>query len=218
MILFGIGLSPFVRKVLAYCAEKGIAIESRVVGLGSQDPEFLAASPFRKIPALADGDYTLADSSAIVQYLEAKHPEPALIPTEPQARGRAIFFDEFADTILVACGGKIFFNRVVAPVMLGREGDLATADKAEQEELPPLLDWLETQIPASGFLVEDRLTLADLAVASVFVNLSHAGCAVDSARYPKLCGYLTGIHGRPSFAPLIAGERVMVEAARARAA
>ena len=32
-----------------------------------------------------DGDFTLADSSAIVHYLEAKHPEPALIPADPQA-------------------------------------------------------------------------------------------------------------------------------------
>ncbi len=207
MIIFGNSMSPFVRKVLAFAAEKGVAVELVVAGLGSQDPDFLAASPFRKMPALKDGDYTLADSSAIVQYIEALHPDPALIPADPKLRGKTIWFDEFADTIVTAAGGKMFFNRVVAPRFLKREGDLAAADKAEAEELPPILDWLEGQIPASGFLVGDALTLADIAVASPFVNIEHAGCPVDGAKYPKLGAYLTAIHARPSYTRMIAGEK-----------
>ena len=79
MIVYGSSLSPFVRKVLAFAAEKGIEVESRPVGLGSEDPEFREASPFGKMPALVDGDYCLADSSAIIHYLEALHPEPAAL-------------------------------------------------------------------------------------------------------------------------------------------
>ena len=76
----------------------------------------------------------------------------------------------------------MFFNRIVAPRFLGREGDLDAADKAECEELPPLLDYLEQVLPESGWLVEDRLTLADIAVASPLVNLGHLG--VDYRRRP----------------------------------
>ena len=53
MIVYGASLSPFVRKVLAYGAEKGLELEHKPLGLGSDDPDFLAASPFRKIPASA---------------------------------------------------------------------------------------------------------------------------------------------------------------------
>ena len=144
------------------------------------------------MPALDDDGYTLADSSAICHYLEAKHPDPALIPAEPAARGKTIWFDEFADTILFACGAAMFFNRVVAPRFLRREGDLAAADKAERETLPPLLDYLEGVIPASGYLVGDALTLADLAVASPFANLAHCGVTIDAARYPKVTRYVAG--------------------------
>jgi glutathione S-transferase len=98
MIVFGSSISPFVRKVLASAAEKGIEVESKPLGLGSDDPDFLAASPFRKIPALQDGDFRISDSSAIVAYLDALKPDPELIPHEPRARARAIWFDEFADT------------------------------------------------------------------------------------------------------------------------
>jgi glutathione S-transferase len=197
MIVYGSSLSPFVRKVLAFAAEKGIELETRPLGLGSQDPEFLEASPFRKIPAFRDGDFTVSDSSAIIAYLEAIQPEPEMIPTEAKARARTIWYDEFADTLLFACGAKMFFNRIVAPRFLNREGDIAVADKAEREELPPILDYLEGVIPESGFLVEDRITLADIAVASPFVNFRHLDLALGER--PKLTTYVDAILSRPSF-------------------
>ena len=64
----------------------------------------------------------------------------------------------------------MFFNRIVAPRSWGGQGDSKRRDKAECEELPPLLAYLEGVIPDSGFLVEDRLTLADIAVACPFVE------------------------------------------------
>ena len=210
MIVYGSSLSPFVRKVLAFAAEKSIEVETRPVVPGSQDPEFLQASPFGKMPAFRDGDFAISDSSAIIAYLEAIKPEPALIPTEPKARARTIWYDEFGDTIVGACGAKMFFNRIVAPRFLKREGDLAIAEKAECEELPPILDYLERVIPESGFLVEDRLTLADIAVASPFANLRHLGLKCLEGR-PKLAAYVDAILSRPSFASWVARETAFLE-------
>ena len=215
MILYGSTMSPFVRKVAAYAAEKGIEVELTPTGFPNPTPEFTAASPFKKMPALVDGDYKLADSSAIIHYLEAKYPEPEMIPANPRERGRVIWFDEFADTILFACGGKMFFNRIVAPRFLGREGDLAVAEAAERDELPPLLDYLESVIPDSNYLVGDRLTLADISVAGPFANLSHCGVDIDPARYPRTTAYVATILSRPSFARHV--EREAAYLARAEA-
>jgi glutathione S-transferase len=207
MILYGSSLSPFVRKVLAFAAEKSIQLDVKPVGPGDRNPEFRAASPFGKMPALLDGDFRLADSSAIVHYLEAKHPEPALIPSDPRLRGKAIWFDEFADTILTGCGAKMFFNRVVAPRFLNRPGDETAAATAERDELPPILDYLETVVPdGDGYLVGDSLTLADIAVASPFANLRHLACEIDGAKYGRTCAYVERILARPSFAPWIERE------------
>jgi glutathione S-transferase len=212
MIVYGASLSPFVRKVLAFGAEKGLELEHRPLGLGSDDPGFVQASPFRKIPAFRDGDFTICDSSAIIHYLEAKYPEPALIPAEPEARARTIWYDEFSDTILAACGAKMFFNRVVAPRFLGREGDLAAADKAEAEELPPILDYLERTVPdAGGFLVGDTITLADIAVASPFANLGHLDIRPDAARHPRTAAYVQAILSRPSFASWVERETAFLQ-------
>ena len=214
MIVYGSSLSPFVRKVLAFAAEKGVEVELKTLGLGAQDPEFLEASPFRKMPALRDGDFTLADSTAIITYLDALKPEPELIPREAKARAKAIWFEEFSDTIVMACGGKMFFNRIVSPLFFKQPGDAAAADKAEREELPPLLDYLESVIPDSGFLVEDRLTLADIAVASPFANFRHLGLDCVSRR-PKVAAYVDAILARPSFSHWVDRETAFLEKARA---
>lgn len=211
MILYGSSLSPFVRKVLAFAGEKGIELELKSTGApGQSSQEFVEASPLRKMPALRDGDFTLADSSAIIQYLEALKPEPNLIPNEPRARGRAIWFEEYGDTVLMACGGKIFFNRVVAQRFLGRPGDAAVADAAEREELPPILDYLDSVVPESGFLVEDRITLADIAIASPLANLPYMGMRIEEQRHPRLANYAQSILSRPSFASWIERENALL--------
>ena len=132
------------------------------------------------------------------------------MPKDPKAGARTIWYDEFADTLLTACGGKIVFNRLVGPRFLGQPGDEEVARKAECDELPPLLDYLERVIPASGFLVEDRLTLADSSIASPFATLDHAGTCIDGGRHPRLKAYVDAILARPSFAPLVAGEKAFL--------
>lgn len=210
MIVYGSLVSPFVRKLLGFLGEKGIEFEVKGVGIGDPDPGFRAASPLGKMPAIDDDGYLLADSSAIIHYVEAKYPEPALIPADPELRGRTIWWDEFGDTVFAVCSGKMFFNRIVAPKFLGREGDLAAAAAAEAEELPKLLDYLESAIPASGFLVGDRLTLADIAVASPLMNFRHCGACVDAATHPKVAAWSEAILSRPSMAPWIAKEERMM--------
>jgi glutathione S-transferase len=210
MILYGAPVSPFVRKVLVYAAIRGIEIELVPVGLGDPNPDFVAASPFKKMPALKDGDFSISDSSAIIAYLEAKHAADPLIPAEAKDRARVIWFEEFADSILTGAAGPIFFNRVVAPKFMGREGDLEAADKAEKEALPPILDYLEGVIPASGFLVGGKLSLADIAVASPFVNAAHCNVIPDAAKYPKLTAFISMMNAQPGFAQWIPRERKML--------
>jgi glutathione S-transferase len=216
MILYGSSLSPFVRKVLAYAGEKGIELDLQPTGIGDLNPEFRKASPFGKMPAFTDGAFHLADSSAIIHYLEAKYPEPPLIPADPELRGKAIWFEEFADTILAGCGAKMFFNRIVSPLFLKRPGDLAVADAAEREEMPKVLDYIESVAPeGEGYLVGDRLTLADIAVAGPFANLRHMKVAIDEQRWPRTVAFTNRILARPSFAPWVERESAFLEKAAA---
>jgi glutathione S-transferase len=202
MIIYGSPLSPFVRKTIVFTTEKGFDFE--LVPPQAAGEAFRLASPFGKMPGFKDGDFVISDSTAIITYLDAIRPEPNLIPTEPKARARAIWYEEYGDTIVAACSGKMFFNRVVSPRFFGRPGDLAAADEAQKTEFPKAVDYLESVVPASGYLVEDRFTLADISVASPFATARHAGCPIDAKTHPKAAAYVGRILERPSFARLIA--------------
>ncbi|EQB03136.1 hypothetical protein L485_06990 [Sphingobium baderi LL03] len=205
MIVYGARPSPFVRKVIVFAAEKGIALDVQPGGFGQGGDVFAQASPFGKMPAFQDGDFLVSDSTAIITYLDTLHPEPRLIPAEAKARARAIWYEEFADTILQPVGAQVFFNRAVAPFM-GLPSDPAAADRAEAEELPGMYDYIEKALPDSGWLVEDRFTLADIAVACPLINIGYCSKGQDDARWPKLNRWLDAVRGRPSFADALAVE------------
>jgi len=210
MKIYGALLSPFVRKVAVVAAEKGIVTQDAPGGPGNPDPAFLAASPMGKIPAIDDDGYTLADSSAIVAYIEAKWPEPCLIPAEAQARGRAIWFDEFADTIMAAACGKILFNRLVGPKLLNMPGDEAVALQGEAE-LPRLLEYLESVAPANGWLAGEAFGLADIAVASVFRTMEYVNHGVDAAARPLTAAWYGRVCARDSWQAVAEKEAKLAE-------
>ncbi|UYY57507.1 glutathione S-transferase family protein [Sphingomonas sp. S2-65] len=212
MIVFGSTLSPYVRKVMVFGAEKGLTLQLKSAGLGRGGEDFAAASPFGKIPGFQDGDFRIADSTAIVTYLEAKYPEPPLIPASPEDRARTIWFDEFADTLMMAAGSAIFGQRFVRPRVLKQGCDHDIADRAERELLPPLFAYLERTIPNSGYLVADRLTLADIAVASPLATLGCVGVRAGEDPYPRTAAWLKAILARPSFATILAQDEALVAA------
>ena len=195
IIIHGVNASPFVRKVRVALAEKNIPYELKPQMPGGLcSPEYLKMSPLGKIPCLQDGDYTLPDSSCIIAYLERTHPKPALYPEDPQEFGRALFFEEYADSKLVETVGAVFFQRVVRKLIFKQEGDETIVRKKIDQDAPPVFDWLEQQIGDREWLVGTRFRIADLAMASPFVNYAHAGETVRREA-------LAAPHGLPAARP-----------------
>lgn len=198
MQVFGGLPSPYVRKVCLVLEEKGLPYELTVLSPHADLPEFRAASPFGKIPGFADGDYRLSDSSAIIAYLEAKYPERPVLPAEPRTRGKATWFDEFADTIFGASGLKILFNRFVAPKFLNLPGNEELAREGEAE-LPRSLDYIESIAPDDGWLLGDRFTLADISVASVFRTLTYVGHEPRAQTHPRTAAWYDRVRARSAW-------------------
>jgi glutathione S-transferase len=196
MKIYGFPVSPFVRKVIVAAYEKGLEVELVPSNPMQPDEEFLAASPYRKIPAIDDGGFKLADSTAIAIYLEAKYPQPALLPADPQARGKAMWFDEVADTVIMAAGGPMMFNRFLKAKIMGEESDEAAAG-ASQEALEGRLPYLEGVV-GDGWL-DGEFSLGDIAVASCIKAFSYADWQLDAAAFPKLAAWYGRVSARPAW-------------------
>ncbi|HYC97731.1 glutathione S-transferase family protein [Brevundimonas sp.] len=200
--IVGNPVSPYVRKVLAACALKGVEVQlDPIVGLmGNED--FGRISPLRRIPVWVEGDVTLCDSSVIVQYIEETRPGPSLWPADPVERAKARWLEEFADTRLFdVLGWRLFFEIALKPRFFGEEIDQAKVEHARDVELPGILDYLEGVVPESGFLF-GALSMADLSVAPAFVNAGAVQVNVDPARWPKLAAWLERVETETPLGPL----------------
>lgn len=196
--IIGNTVSPFVRKVLTVLTIKGAAFEIDPIVPFHGDAAFTALSPLRRIPVLIDGDVVVHDSSVIVQYLEETLPGPSVLPATPAARARARWFEEFADSRMADVFlWKGFGAVVVAPAILGAARDLDAFKRNLETDVVEVMDYLERETPAAGFLA-GPFGLADIAVAAMVKSLTYARWTPDAARWPKTCAFVARTEAEPS--------------------
>ena len=200
--IIGTYLSPYVRKVLVVLHLKGLGYDIDPIIPFTGDDRFSRLSPLRRIPVLLDGEVTLADSSVICQYLEDRHPEPALYPRDIAQRARARWLEEFADTRM----GEVFiwrlFNQlVIRRFVWGEETDRELLERTLAEDVPAVLDYLESELPPAGYLFGD-LSIADVSIACFFRNAAMARFTIDAARWPRTAAFVDRVLGGESFQQL----------------
>lgn len=212
--LYGAPVSPFVRKVMVALAEKGIEYDHDPVVPAVAPAEFKRVSkdvsPLGRIPAYRDGDFSMADSSVIIAYLERVKPSPALYPSDTRDYTRALWFEEYGDGGLAPIiGSKIFFQKVAGPAFFKQSTDEAIVSKAVNEELPPLFDYLESQV-GNDWLVGRNFSIADIGIATQFAQASLCAVSPDAKRWPKLAAYVNRALARPSFAEAVGKAKAML--------
>lgn len=201
--LIGNPVSPYVRKILAICAVKGIEVAIDPITPFRGDDTFSAISPLRRIPVWIEGEVTLCDSSIIAQYIEETRPEPSVLPGSPKDRAKARWIEEYADTRLFdVLGWKLFFQIAVKPRILKEAMDRDLVEQARAVEIPDTFDYLETVMPDAGFLFGETAGLADFSLAPAFLNARVVGVEVDAARWPKLAGWLARVEEDTPMKPL----------------
>lgn len=215
MKIIGSYVSPYVRKVLACLHLKGLDYEIDPITPFFGDEEFARLSPLRRIPVLVQGDLVLTDSSVICAWLDEAYPERPLLPATPADRARARWLEEYADTRLgdVFIWG-LFYQKRVHPAVWGEPGDQARVEKTLAEDAPAALDYLEGELPASGFLFGE-IGLADIAVASFFRNAFYVDFAIDAARWPRTAGFVARALDHPCIAALHPFELAQLSASTA---
>jgi glutathione S-transferase len=208
LTIIGSYVSPYVRKVLACINLKGLPFEVDPITPFYGNEEFRQLSPLCRIPVLVDGDFSCSDSSVICAYLDEAYPHRPLFPVEPKDRARARWLEEFADTRLgdVFIWG-LFYQKIVHPLVWGEPGDAARIEKSLNEDIPAVLDYLERELPAEGFLFGD-IGVADISIASFFRNGAYAGFSVDAKRWPTTAAYVERTLAHPCIADLLRFEDV----------
>jgi glutathione S-transferase len=197
--VIGSYLSPYVRKVLVCLDLKRVEYEIDSIVAFMGDDRFTALSPLRRIPVFVDDQVTLTDSTVICEYLEERYPEPPILPAGLADRARARWLEEFADTRM----GEVFvwrlFNQhAIQPYVFGEAADPAVLETTLNVDIPHVLGYLESQVPAEGFFF-GSLSIADIAIGCFFRNAAFARYRVDTRRWPRTAAFVDRVLATPSF-------------------
>lgn len=200
--LIGSPVSPYVRKVLAVAAIKGIEVEIDPIVAFYANDAFEKISPVRRIPVWRDERVTLCDSSVICQYLEDRYPSPSIYPADIAARAEARWLEEYADTRMSdVLLWRIFNAAVISPAIWNRPRDKEALAKTIATDLPPIFDYLEGKLPGRGNFFGE-VSIADITIVAIFPNLNWARVEVDAARWPKLAKWQSELRATEPFASL----------------
>lgn len=219
LVIYGSPVSPFVRKVAGVCIAKGVPYEVEAINVFDPPQWFRDISPMKRIPVLRDRSVaeegmagTIADSSAICAFIERKHPAPALYPEAPMALGEALFIEEYADTALAMAGGLGIFRPIFFAVSKGEAPGLDKARDTWANQMPPIFDVLEMRLAGQAYFAGDALSIADIAVATVLMQVSLVA-ETPMDRWPGLAAHFAAMQALPMIAgPYAAAETIIRKA------
>ena len=212
MKLYGIPMSPFVRKTRVALELKGLDYELVDIYPGTKTAEYLAISPLGKIPALCDGEVVICDSNVIVEYLEEQYPDTTVRPTNAADRAKSRWLEEYGGSMLFKpCANDIFMERLTKPFMTKQPTDESIVENSIENLVPPVFDYVESQLPEEGFFFAE-LGVADIAVATAIINATYADFEVDASRWPKLSAHLDKVMTHPVLVKCMKTEKPMIDA------
>ncbi len=214
LTLCGFSASNYYNKVKLALLEKGLPFEEELAWVGETD---LAASPLGKVPYLKTDEGTLCESTVMLEYIEAKHPQPALLPADPFAAAKVRELLRYLELHL-----ELVARNLYPEAFFGGKISDAAKEKTGQQ--------LEKNIAAfaklakfSPFIAGDSFTLADCAAVVHLPLVSGATRIIYGRDYLAelpVRDYLKKVGERPSVVKVNADRKTNTELMmqRARAA
>ena len=211
MKIYGVPISPYVRKACVALELKGLEYEIENIFPGTRTPEYLAISPLGKIPAFEDGDLVVCDSNVIVEYLEERYPEIPIRPAGIAQRAKARWLEEYGSVLFAPCAAGIFMEQLTKPFTTGESPDQSVVENAINNLVPPVFDYVESQLPPEGFLFGE-MSVTDVALISPIINATYTEFEVDGDRWPKLSAHVRLVKAHPAVVRCMQAEEPLIVA------
>ncbi|HJQ82646.1 MAG TPA: glutathione S-transferase family protein [Candidatus Binatia bacterium] len=231
-LLYDLSDSPFCLKARICLQLKGVPFRRVTVTLGRR-AELRRLNPLGKVPVLVLDGHVVADSSRIARHLEARDPEPALIPVGAEARAYAALLEEWADEALYPIVGAFkwlapenraaalantvtemtiaplrpLVGRLVARAIrrrLGAWGYRVGALPECRERMAAHLGMLATLLEGKPYLLGRTATLADVAVFAQLAWMQRYAEGRLVERVPVVRDWLARIGAVPAVAAALA--------------
>jgi glutathione S-transferase len=180
---YHVPLSSNSRRVWILLLEKQLEFEEIRMQLNGDQlqPEFLAMNPFHHIPVLTDNEFSVIESLAIMDYLEAQYPSHHFTPTDAKLLAKMRMLQMVSVNELQPAFFPLLRNRVGLPE------DPAKPFNAAQEKVKTVLNFYQKNLGDKAYLVGEQITLADFVVITLFLDLKALNFPLDN--YSKLLAW-----------------------------
>jgi glutathione S-transferase len=180
-------LSLYSRPVWIALLEKKLPFELIELALdGDQwQPKFLEINPFGRVPVLVDNDFTIFESSSILDYLELQYPTPYFLPTDIKIL-----------TVVRMIEMLTLHELIPAMLTLIRATNKNVIEQANQQIIA-MLNFLEQQLSNSLYIAGDRISLAEIMAGSLIIWLPYLNVTLSS--YPKVELWCDRLRQRPAW-------------------
>ncbi len=194
--IIGIPLSNYVRSVRMLCEEKGVPYT--LTPARPHTPDVDAIHPAGQIPCLRHGDLALFESKAIATYIDLAFDGPRFIPEDVVGAAQCEQWVSYGN---VKVDRWIMREFVVPTVFFDKEKGPDTARiEAALPEIERCAKALDRGVAATGHLVGDRLTYADMNVLPMLTTASlFPACKAIFDALPNLTAFVARLSERPSF-------------------
>ena len=153
--------STFARRVRIALIEKNIPaelVEVDMIARAHRGPAYLALNPYGRVPTLEEDGFVLYESTAILEYLEATHPTPPLVPADARGRALVAMHMKLCDIQVARQTGIIIFPRRFLPKDRWDDAAMAQAKK----EIEKHFAIVETQLKGKEYMVGNQYSLVEV--------------------------------------------------------
>ena len=211
--IYGVPISVHTRKVIVVALAKGL--EHEVIPVvpvipGNPPANWRQLSPTGKIPALCDGDFTVADSTAICGYLEKIHPAKPVYPAAPRDYATASSLEQYAGALFSEVVRPLFQETFVFPRIQKVATNQKRVDQVLAGPVPEMFGFIDAAI-RGDYLVGDRASVADFAVASNLITYQYIGFDLYRQRFGVLAGWFDRVLRHPAMAEALRREQPVVD-------
>ena len=172
---------PYAARARIVLAEKGLEVEVVEIDLSDRPDWLYEKNPKGRVPVIEEDGWCLAESAVIMEYLEERYPEPALLPDDPA-------------------------DRAAVRMLIFRDGDLTgpyyalrRGEGGAEEKLDASLDRFDSALAERPYLGGAEFGLADIAFVPWFLRARDM-LGVDLDRFPAVADWLARLEERPSIA------------------